>query len=94
MSFGLGLILWSQSICVSVFRIVSLLRDFHSMRWIIAQNYLPEFNHQLGLTFAGMQEKDVVLLLPGERSCLVGREEKKIWTISRFVRVILAQGPC
>jgi len=21
-------------------------------------------------------------------------EEKKIWTISRFVRVILAQGPC
>jgi len=23
-----------------------------------------------------------------------GKEEKKFWTISRFVRVILAQGPC
>jgi hypothetical protein len=24
----------------------------------------------------------------------IAEEEKKIWTISRFMRVILAQGPC
>ena len=32
--------------------------------------------------------------VPAKTKSAEKKERKKIWTISRFVRVILAQGPC